>query len=211
MDATSCPPDCRDAADAILVVAAKAGARTCRIWPSWPRRSTPGPCPSDPDHDRDEAFEDRSVRLETTFDGAGVLSGDLTPGVRGGGDGGAGRAVGAGGRGGHPDPEPSATTTHCRRRCAGWSTAGLLPERAGQPVKVWVHISLADLHRPGRQLGAAGGVDRRVRAQWAAHRAAASAGGSDGAAWLDGDAAEAMACDAVMAPIVTGEVNPAAG
>ena len=24
-------------------------------------------------------------------------------------------------------------------------TAGLLPERAGQPVKAWVHISLADL------------------------------------------------------------------
>ena len=24
-------------------------------------------------------------------------------------------------------------------------TAGLLPERAGQPVKVWAHISLADL------------------------------------------------------------------
>ena len=63
---------------------------------------------------------------------------------------------------------------------------------------------------PGRQLGAAAGVDRRVRAQWAAHRAEASAGGSDGGAWLDGDAAPAMACDAAMAPIVTGEVNLAA-
>ena len=29
---------------------------------------------------------------------------------------------------------------------------------------------------------------------------------SDGA-WLDGDAAEAIACDAAMAPVVTGEVN----
>ena len=50
----------------------------------------------------------------------------------------------------------------------------------------------------------------RVRAQWAAHRAAASVSGSDGGAWLDGDAAAAMACDAAMTPIVTGEVNPAA-
>jgi hypothetical protein len=50
----------------------------------------------------------------------------------------------------------------------------------------------------------------RVRAQWAARRAEASAGGSDGGAWLDGDAAEAIACDAAMAPIVTGEVNLAA-
>jgi hypothetical protein len=27
------------------------------------------------------------------------------------------------------------------------TAAGLLPERAGQPVKVWAHISLADLLR----------------------------------------------------------------
>ena len=59
--------------------------------------------------------------------------------------------------------------------------------------------------RPCRRSGPA-----RVRAQWAAHRAEASAGGSDGGAWLDGDAAAAMACDAAMAPFVTGEVNPAA-
>jgi len=50
----------------------------------------------------------------------------------------------------------------------------------------------------------------RVRAQWAGHRAQASAGGSDGGAWLDGDAAQTVACDAAMAPFVTGEVNPAA-
>jgi hypothetical protein len=46
-----------------------------------------------------------------------------------------------------------------------------------------------------------------VRARWAAHRAAASETGSDGGAWLDGDAAETIACDAAMAPIVTGDVN----
>jgi hypothetical protein len=34
--------------------------------------------PGKPDRDRDETFEDRAVRLETTFDGAGVLAGDLT-------------------------------------------------------------------------------------------------------------------------------------
>jgi hypothetical protein len=50
-----------------------------------------------------------------------------------------------------------------------------------------------------------------ARAAWAAHRAEASEGGGDDrAAWLDGDAAAAVACDAAMAPFVTGEVNPAA-
>ena len=43
-----------------------------------------------------------------------------------------------------------------------------------------------------------------------AHRAAASVTGSDGAAWLDGDAARAAACDASMTPVVTGEVHYAA-
>jgi hypothetical protein len=53
-----------------------------------------------PDEDPERGFADRGVRLETTFRGAGVLTGDLTPGVRRGGGGGAGRAVGAGrGRG----------------------------------------------------------------------------------------------------------------
>jgi hypothetical protein len=46
-----------------------------------------------------------------------------------------------------------------------------------------------------------------VRAQWAAARAAASAGGSDGAAWLEGDAAEGFACDASVTPVVFGTVD----
>ena len=89
-------------------------------------------------------------------------------------------------------------------------TAGLLPERAGQPVKALVHISLADLIALDGSSALMEEWTSRVRAQWAGHRAGASAGGSDGAAWLDGDAAEAIACDAAMAPFVTGDVNPAA-
>ena len=72
------PEDCREDADAILVGAAGAGmdlpdlaALAAEIY----ARSLPG----NPDDDKDGAFEDRSVRLETTFEGAGVLAGDLTP------------------------------------------------------------------------------------------------------------------------------------
>ena len=89
-------------------------------------------------------------------------------------------------------------------------TAGLLPERAGQPVKAWVHISLADLMMLEGSSALLEEWTSRVRAAWAGHRAEASAGGGDGGAWLDGDAAAAMACDAAMAPVVTGDVNPAA-
>ena len=87
--------------------------------------------------------------------------------------------------------------------------AGLLPERAGQPVKVWAHISLADLLGLDGSSALQEEWTAQVRAQWAAHRAEASQGGGDGGAWLDGDAAEAIACDAAMAPVVTGDVNPA--
>jgi hypothetical protein len=82
-----------------------------------------------------------------------------------------------------------------------------LPERAGQPVKVWAHISLADLLRLDGSSALQEEWTAQVRARWAAHRAAASGIGSDGGAWLDGDAAEAIACDAAMAPVVTGDVN----
>jgi hypothetical protein len=46
--------------------------------------------------------------------------------------------------------------------------------------------------------------------RWAAHRAAASQTGSDGAAWLDGRSARAVSCDATVIPVVTGQVEPAA-
>src|SRR5258707_2287376 len=86
--------------------------------------------------------------------------------------------------------------------------AGVLPERAGQPVKIWAHISLADLLRLEGSSALQEEWTARVRARWAGHRAAASEGGGDTGAWMDGDAAEAIACDAAMAPIVTGDVNP---
>ena len=39
-------------------------------------------------------------------------------------------------------------------------------------------------------------------------RAAASVGGGDGAAWLDGDAARGITCDAMVVPVVTGDIDP---
>ena len=88
--------------------------------------------------------------------------------------------------------------------------SGLLPERAGQPVKAWVHISLADLLLLDGDSALQEQWTAQVRARWAARRAFASETGSEGGAWLDGDAAEAVACDAAMAPLVTGDVNVAA-
>ena len=88
--------------------------------------------------------------------------------------------------------------------------AGLLPERAGQPVKALVHVSLADLMLLDGSSALMDEWIAGVRAQWAAARAAASQSGSDGGAWLDGDGARSFTCDASVTPVVTGEVNLAA-
>jgi hypothetical protein len=88
--------------------------------------------------------------------------------------------------------------------------AGLLPERAGQPVKVWAHISLAELRAMDDGSVLQDQWIGEMAARWAARRAAASEGGSDGGAWLDGKAARAMACDAIITPVVTGDVDPGA-
>ena len=80
-------------------------------------------------------------------------------------------------------------------------------ERAGQQAKAWAHISLTDLLRLDGDSALQDQWTEQVRARWAARRAhAAEAGASDGA-WLDGDAAAAVACDAAMSPVVTGDVN----
>jgi hypothetical protein len=88
--------------------------------------------------------------------------------------------------------------------------AGLLPERAGQPVRAWVHMTLAELLALDGDGALLGQWVTMVRARWAGNRAAASVAGSDGAAWLDGSAAAAVSCDALVSPVVTGDVDPGA-
>jgi hypothetical protein len=162
-----------------------------------------------PDEDACRDFGDRGLKLATTFGGAGVMHGDLTPECA--------AAVAAvldalSAPAGKEDDRTRDQRYHdalaeAMRRL---TAAGLLPERAGQPVKAWVHISLADLLRLDGSSALQEEWTAQVRERWAAHRAAASEGGGNDGAWLDGDAAEAIACDAAMAPIVTGDLDPAA-
>src|SRR5229473_428195 len=202
------PEGCREAADDILMAAAKAGM-DLRDVAGLAEEIYARSRPDTPDDGSDDGFDDRSLRLETTFQGAGVLNGDLTPECA---------AVVTAVLDALSAPAGAEDTrTHAQRYHDGLAeamrrlvAAGLLPERAGQPVKVWAHVSLADLLVLEGSSALLEEWIASARAQWAAHRAGASAGGSDGAAWLDGDAAQAVACDASVAPVVMGEVNPAA-
>ena len=200
------PEDCRDRADEILAGAALKGmglADLAGLAAEIYTRSRPDV----PDEDV-LRFEDRALKLATTFGGAGVLTADLTPECA---------AVVAAvldalsAPRGADDDRTHAQRYHdglveaCRRLVA----AGLLPERAGQPVKVTAHIDLSDLIDLDLDSKLQKAWTDRVRGQWAAARAAASVGGSDGAAWLDGEAAAGFACDASVTPVVFGTVNPA--
>ena len=72
------PEDCRRAADAILLSAARAGMDLRELgglFAEMYERSRS----ELPDEDPARDFEDRALRLQTTFQGAGVLTGDLTP------------------------------------------------------------------------------------------------------------------------------------
>jgi hypothetical protein len=199
------PEKFRDESDELLIAAAAAGLgveELAALFAEMYERAR-GDLP---DEDPGRDFADRGVKLATTFGGAGVVHGDLTPECAEV----LGRVLDAlGAPAGKEDNRTREERYHdalaeaMRRLLA----AGLLPERAGQPVKAWVHISLADLLLLDADSALQEQWTAHVRAQWAARRAFASETGSEGGAWLEGDAAEAIACDAAMAPIVTGDVN----
>ncbi len=158
--------------------------------------------------DPDDGFDDRSVRLDTTLGGAGVLYGDLAPDcaslvktVL--------EALSA--PAGAQDTRGKAQRWHdgladaMRRLLA----AGLLPGRAGADTKAVVHVALAELRVMPGGSGLEAAWVARAQQDWAGHRAAAAIAGGDGGAWLNGDAARGAACDALTVPVVTGQVNPA--
>ncbi len=89
--------------------------------------------------------------------------------------------------------------------------AGLLPERAGQPIRGWVRMTLAEL----LALDGDGAFARAVRvtaarARWAgAPRGCVGGPQGDGAAWLDGACSRrGLACDALMSPDSHGRRGP---
>jgi hypothetical protein len=188
------PPDLRADADQILLAAAAGGAGLAdlrALAEEMFRRSAP------PDTDDDDGFPDRSLQLDVHFRGAGKLAGDLTPECTA-----ALTAVleSLGKRAGPEDDRNKGQRDHdaleeaCRRLIAG----GCLPEYAGQPTQVQLHLTLDQL----RSLNGAPDAE----AAWLAARGA----GDGEPGWLAGRAAaEAYACDAAITPIVTGHLDRA--
>ena len=134
-----------------------------------------------PDGDGD-GFDERRVRLATTFGGAGRLEGDLTPRCA--------AALGAvldalGKRAGPEDIRTRGQRAHdaLEEACRRLIGAGCLPHRAGQPTQILLHMGLDQL----RGLPGAGQAE---------------------AAWPGPAAAPGDECDAAVVPLVTGHIDP---
>jgi hypothetical protein len=177
------PAGMRADADEVLLGAAAGGAEfadLAGLAEEMYRRCAP------PDSDgADDGFAERRLRLDLTFRNAGRLEGDLTPQCAA-----ALQSVLAalGKKAGPEDARTKGQRDHdaleeaCRRLIA----AGCLPDRAGQPTQIQLHMTLDQL----RGLPGAGDAE----AAWAA-RGPAAAPGSE--------------CDASIVPIVSGHVDPA--
>jgi len=201
------PEEFRAEAEQILIAAARAGANLralAEICAEIRYRTAP----PDPDDAKDKLL-DRALFLETTFEGAGVLRGDLSPEcaamVQAVLD-----ALSAPAGGGDLRTRPQRYHDALAEAMKRLLASNLLPQRAGQPVKALVHMSFADLCRLDGDSTLQEAWIAEYRARWAAQRAAASVSTGDGGAWLEGDAARAVACDAAIIPVVTADLDPGA-
>ncbi len=191
------PADKRDEADAILLDAAASGlpledlavlAQT--IGETW-QAQHPDPDDGNGQDGDEDGFAGRYLRLGTTFGGTGKVDGDLTAPCTA-----ALQAI-FDSLGKHLGPEDHRTIEQRQHDALTEALhrlikAGLLPESAGQATLAQVLINFADL----RRLYASSAVED----QWIADRA-----GQPGR--LTGPAAGAEACDALIAPVVTGSVD----
>jgi hypothetical protein len=184
------PEELRDGTEKILADAAAAGASledlatiTAHALRQWQA--------GHPDPDDDGDFRDRQVSVGTTFGGAAVIRGDLTPECA--------AAVTAvlealGKKAGPEDDRTEKQRFHdaLQLACELLLRARLVPDRAGADTQVIANISLRDLRA---MPGASGLEDAWIRALL----------GEGGC--LTGKDAEAAACDAMIVPLVTGTMD----
>src|ERR1700733_14211044 len=177
-------------ADRILVGAATAGADLDDLkllaqaaYEAWRAQE---PDPEEDPHGR--GFGDRHLLLDATLDGAGHIRGDLTPECAAA----IAAVIEALGKSRGPEDFRTAGQRYhdaLQEGCELLIRAKMVPDRAGADTRVDVHIGLRDLLEMD---GASVIEDTWLRARAGEH------------GYLAGKDAEAIACDALIVPVVTG-------
>jgi hypothetical protein len=188
------PTEIRGDVDRLLLDTAAAGASLDDLsvvaqaaFERWRQQQGPDPDGGGPD----DGFDERCLRLGTTIDNAGRLNGNLTPECT--------EAVQAvlealGKKEGPEDDRTGPQRLHdaLQLACTLLIRAGMVPSRAGGDTRIDAVISLAELLKlPGAS---------ELQEAWLAAMA-----GQHG--YLAGKDAEVAACDAVITPVVTGQVD----
>jgi hypothetical protein len=185
------PAELREGTDKLLVDTAAAGANLEDLAfvarAAYERWRSQQPDPDEPD----DGFEDRYLKLGTTIDNAGRITGDLTPECTA-----AVQAVleSLGKKRGPEDDrsEPQRFHDALQEACELLIRADMVPDRAGADTRVDAVISLGELLAlPGAS---------EVQDAWLAALAGEHA-------HLAGQSAEAAACDVVITPVVTGRLD----
>src|SRR5580704_11671995 len=169
-------------ADAILLAAAAGGAELADL--AGLAEEMRRRC-ARPDTGADGGFADRWLRLDRTLQGAGRVEGDLTPQCTAALD----AVLDAFAKKTGPEDTRTKGQRHhdgLEEACRQLIASGCVPDRAGQPTQIQLHMTLDQLR----------GLDGAAAAEaaWAA-RGPAAAPGSE--------------CDAVIVPVVSGHVDPA--
>jgi hypothetical protein len=148
------------------------------------------------------------VSLKLTFEGAGLLEGDLSPECAA-----KVKAV----------LEPLAAAVSDPGRDLSWRekmhmaleeamtrllAARLVPQSQGAPSTAIAHIHFADLVAMDQDSVLLDRWAQDIAAWCAAERAGARVQPGDGGAWLSGDAARRFAADAMIVPVVTATLDP---
>jgi hypothetical protein len=201
------PEEFRVQAEEILVAAARAGARLRALAAICAEILARTALP-DPDNPDDPGL-DRGVSLDTTIDGAGAMRGDLTAECA---------AMVTAVLDALSAPQDAGDLRTRRQRyhdalaeaMRRLLSSGLLPQRAGHPVKALMHIHFSELLDLDQDSVLQDKWIADTRARWAAQRAAASVSPGDGGAWLEGDAARSVLCDAMIVPVVSADLDPGA-
>jgi hypothetical protein len=199
------PADCVRAADEILIEACRAGASE-QLLAEIAAQIRVRVCGPDPEEEQGK-LEERTLRLETTLDGAGRVDGNLTPAC-------AALLQAVLDAFGHETGKDDDRSPHERNHDALEAALKLvLAGKKGKPYKAVVHIAFEDLLA---MQGASAMIDaytsqvaatmaaraEDARARRAGQRAAqAVTGGRE--TWLAGDQALAVLPDAMIVPLIT--------